>query len=660
MNCCFRLLNLVLKNKQQNTCCTVTGSFWHCRAIHSFSERNHPPNILAHLQGAQGSASEYIPASFFGYFVDTERPRYHLPKGPHGSLLRPQPLRLALTSSVRFHIFNMPAVVESELSFDTRMQLREKILGWISRDLGLSEFLIPAALTSAWSEDQKEAWTHSVIEKYMQADDDEDGLFVRRRVLACETAGSLRRSCIQLRQRTASHRDVIKTSVALEALWNATSSYLGDDRKWAKCSLMFDTALISLRVVYLWMYLKEEASSPQATLETRKSLFEEAVKGFFTMEAPTDDAKDKHSDNFKKLLEVWRQELDEYQNGDQFETLISGLEKTQSLDEAASCVEKFLATVNVDKSWVLSMQKIETEIEEGLWTRKGKGRGKGRPSKSNGKSSKKRTVDANGDYDEPPTPDSESSFEPAAADSDFDIKDAVDADDEEQEQEENDSEAREDLPAAVRSRRVIGVYEGRTRQATMGNSPIARRHVTGGDAMRSAADFREQRLASLRAQKRIHGDTLDEDTPQTPERSIPHSSTRNRRSHRPVRAPRIADEEDEVSLEDLPRMKRSTERRRAVKPSEFLHTERPVRTLRSREGNQEERTRQRALRRTHAEMTEVETHNNGPVEYSQPSSASRESRRRRLQAALEADAIQYGERMTTSPEVRKSPRRTRK
>lgn len=551
----------------------------------------------------------------------------------------------------------MPAAVESELPFDTRMQVREKVLGWISRDIGLTEFLIPEALTSSWTEEQKEAWTNSVVESYMQADGGVSGQVVRQRVLACETAGSLRRSCMQLRQRTASHRDIIKTSVALESLWDGASSHL-DDGTWAKCSLLFDTALISLRVVYLWMYLKEEASSPQATLDTRKSLFQEAVKGFFTMEAPTDDAQDKHSDNFKKLLEVWRQELDEYQSGDQFETLMSGLEKTQSLDETASCVDKFLATLNVDKSWVLAMQKIQSEIENGLWTRKGKGRGRGRPSKSNGKPSKQRTVDANGEYDEPPSPESVSSFEPAAADSDFDIKDAEDVDDDEQD--EDDSEVREDLPAVVRSRRVLGAYEGRTRQARTGCVPIAPRHVTYNDAMMSASEFREKRLAALKAQNRIHGGVLDEDTTQAPERSMPLSGTRTRRSYRHTQAERMPDAEDDASLDDSPRMTRSTEKRQAMKPGELSDTDRPTRTLRSREGIREERTKQRVLRRTHAEMAEGEDHNNGPVERYQPSSESRELRRQRLQAALEADAVQYGEKTLSSPLVRRSPRGTRK
>lgn len=511
----------------------------------------------------------------------------------------------------------MPTAVEPEVSFDVRMQLRENMLAWISRDVGLTEFLIPDEFASAWTQEQKEAWTTSVVNKFMHLSLGKSSVATRKRILACETAGVLRRCCLQLRERAVSHRDVMKTSVALEALWDRVSGML-EDSTWATCSLMFDTALISLRVAYVWIYLKAEASEPHADLETRKTVFEESVKGFFTTTCPTDDATERHSDNYKKLLDAWRQELDEYHKQDKFESLITRLEKSQSLEKTAACVEKFIATVNIDNSWVLNMQTIGTEIESGLWNRKGKGRG-GRKAASK----PKRLGAAKGDYDEPPSPLSES-FEPAASDSDFDIENAAeeeDVDDQDEDysgsgaEEEDEDEDEDEVPAI--------------RLGSSGMELRSSPRISKGRSRKVAG----KRRAALTAEKRIHRDTVYETG----------AERKDRRREALVAGGMKSAEDMELELRS-PYVER--------------------RVGRGEEGRKDG-ARRRLLRGRGAGMDEAEGRKNGPVEYQQSMMRGEErlqaeERQRLVEAALAGNDLAHSEKMEGSGDVRRSPRRGRK
>lgn len=324
---------------------------------------------------------------------------------------------------------------ESDLPFKARLQLRENILAFISRDVGLCDFLVPPDMTASWTPEQRKQWTDSIVDTFLQADAS-SGKVARQRLLSYETASALRRGCVKLRRRTADHREIIKTSVSLEALWNGASAEL-EDATWARCSLLFDTAMISLRVAYVWMYMKAEVRGKQIPFDVKKSMFEMLVDSYFTLDAPTDDQVDKHSDNFGKLLEAWRAELLKYTESDKFDQRMEALEKSQSLDETANCIEKFLARVNVDDNWVFRMYQTDREIAQGLWIRR---KGKRKAAKS--------TISPDPDVN------SVSSFEPRDADSDFDVHNAEAMDDEDDSnQGKEDNEPADDTIREPRARR---------------------------------------------------------------------------------------------------------------------------------------------------------------------------------------------------------------
>eukprot|EP00177_Eucheuma_denticulatum_P003473 GFKZ01006277.1.p1 GENE.GFKZ01006277.1~~GFKZ01006277.1.p1 ORF type:complete len:594 (+),score=104.09 GFKZ01006277.1:97-1782(+) len=305
-------------------------------------------------------------------------------------------------------------------------------------------------MTASWTPEQRKQWTDSIVDTFLQADAS-TGKVARQRLLSYETASALRRGCVKLRRRTADHRDVIKISVSLEALWNGASAEL-EDATWARCSLLFDTAMISLRVAYIWMYMKAESGGKEVPFEVKKTMFEMLVSNYFTLDAPTDDQVDKHSDNFGKLLDAWRAELLKYTESVKFDQRMEALEKSQSLDETANCIEKFLARVKVDDNWVLRMYETDREITKGLWIRR---KGKRKASKS--------TISPDPDVN------SVSSFEPRDADSDFDVQDAEAMDEEDESnggKEENDHA--EDTFREPRARRNSMV----TRSATVGKRNV--------------------------------------------------------------------------------------------------------------------------------------------------------------------------------------------
>lgn len=291
--------------------------------------------------------------------------------------------------------------IVTDLPFSERIELREKVLAWISRDVGIQEFLIPDELTTEWSEAQKSLWTTTIIDRFIRSKTNPFGRAARSRVLARENAGWVRRGCVAMQQDLADHRLLTRTSVLLEALWNEVSASLSD-LKWAECSIMFDSALISLRVAYVWLYDKIE--NEDADLESRKQTFTTIVDSFFSDKAPTDDSADKHSSNFRDLLQVWRAEFEKYPASDDFEAKLERLQETHSLIKVAAAVGRFMSAINVDPSWMWEMKQLDDDVKAGHVKRKRKPRKGSEPPP------------------EPPEPESSESFEPRVADSDFDIE----------------------------------------------------------------------------------------------------------------------------------------------------------------------------------------------------------------------------------------------
>lgn len=311
----------------------------------------------------------------------------------------------------------------NEMPFNERIKLREKVLAWISLDMGLFDFLVPDSMTSSWSNNQKQIWTAGILSNYLKAPNTEAGKAARERVLRRDAAGNLRRACGKLRQDIATYRDTAKISALLESVWHDVSPNL-DDRTWARISHLFDTALISLRVAYLWLYGKSENEG--ASLKTKKKVFETLVDTFFEENSPAVDEKDNsHSPNFKDLLAALKHEYGKYTIGGNFEAKLDRLEKSYTLRKVADNIDHFLNAVAVDNNWVLSMQKLEDAVRSGIYIHKdevAKRRSKKPKPLPKPMSERKYIV-----VDPPDNfPEEDSSFEPAVIDSDFDYQHAED------------------------------------------------------------------------------------------------------------------------------------------------------------------------------------------------------------------------------------------
>lgn len=345
-----------------------------------------------------------------------------------------------------------------EIPFTDRIKMRENVLAWISNDTGLYEFLVPNALAESWSAEQKQTWTNAIVDNFLNAPNTEVGKLSRGRVMAREQAGNLRRGCDKLRRSMATYRDIAKMGLTMEGLWNDISPDL-DDNTWARCSLLYDTALISLRVSYLWLY--DTTENDGASAETRKKVFNTLLDSFFTENAPTDDKDDKQSDNFRQLLKVWRAELLKYAEADNFDEKLKRLETTQPLAEVGAGIDRFLNSISIDSSWMWKMKQLDDKLQNGHIVRKGRVRGRkkikqdgsrppsrtSRPSSRPGRISKAGTAEA--------AEGESSSFEPAISDSDFDLEDAEKAGkkDDDDEYEEYSSELSDDLAKGTMSQR---------------------------------------------------------------------------------------------------------------------------------------------------------------------------------------------------------------
>lgn len=354
------------------------------------------------------------------------------------------------------------------LSFTEYTKIREDILAWISRDTGLCEFLVPDALAASWSPEHKQKWTNAILDNFLKAKASDIGSNALRRVLSRETAGNLRRGCVRLRNNTATNRDIAKMGVLLECLWNDTSSNL-DDNTWARCSLRFDTALISLRVSYMWLY--DESENKGADIDTRKQIFLSLVDSFFNGDAPTDDKDDKHSSNFHDLLAVWKKEFSSYVEGDSFNEKIKRLKDTQPLQKVASSIDKFLSVVAIDDSWVLRMRNAHTALQKDKLARKGQKR------KRSSKTSRQVDRVSNAQTDIIFPENDSSSFEPVDHDSDFNANVAgVDSNDDEFT---DSGDMVDDLAKGIMSQQArdgsVVRRSIRVAQALHGGSPLHRR-----------------------------------------------------------------------------------------------------------------------------------------------------------------------------------------
>ncbi|KAI0563831.1 hypothetical protein FGB62_33g162 [Gracilaria domingensis] len=364
--------------------------------------------------------------------------------------------------------------IVSDLPFTERIDMREKALAWISRDTGLQEFLVPDELATQWSAQQKKVWTTTVIDRFMSAKH-QVGREARARVFARENAGWLRRACVRLQQDLSDHRDLTRMAVLLETLWNEVSATLSDSR-WAECSIMFDSALISLRVAYVWLYDKLE--NEDADLKARKSVFQTVVNSFFNAQAPTDDNTDKHSANFRALQRVWRTEFENYTKADDLEAKLKRLEESQNLMKVATAVSRFLNAVDVDASWMWDMQKLQDDIQAGNVKRR--------------QTPKKRREPA----PEPPEPESSGSYEPRAADSDFDIKIAEKVASNEDEEEDSEGESDELMRGSMSQRKDNGTTVRRSMR-------VAKAKVDRYRPRRGEIRGRQKRAAARRAALRF-------------------------------------------------------------------------------------------------------------------------------------------------------------
>ncbi|CAN8064178.1 unnamed protein product [Agarophyton chilense] len=379
--------------------------------------------------------------------------------------------------------------IVSDLPFTERIDMREKALAWISRDIGMQEFLIPDELATEWSAEQKKIWTSTVIDRFISAKH-QVGREARARVFARENASWLRRACIRLQQDLSDHRDLTRMAVLLETLWNEVSASFSDS-KWAECSIMFDSALIALRVAYIWLYDKLE--NEDADLQSRKTVFETITDSFFNAHAPTDDKGDKHSSNFRDLQRVWRTEFENYTKSKDFDAKLKRLEESQNLMKVAIAVGKFLNAIDVDASWMWTMKTLEDDMKAGNVALR--------------KTLKKNREPA----PEPPEPESSGSYEPRAMDSDFDISVAEKVASVEDEEDDEDSESDELMRGSMSQKKGNGTTVRRSMRVAREKGKMNRFTSPRGEKR-----GRQRRNAARRAAHRFSESptpSLSDDTP---------------------------------------------------------------------------------------------------------------------------------------------------
>lgn len=259
---------------------------------------------------------------------------------------------------------------DSDIPFAERINLREHALTWISRDVGgIRNFIFPKAVVDHLQ------LTHGQVESSLRKILDEffivstpSGKDALNRALACEHTSHLRHCVIRLRRNELTHQDAVQYAIMLESLWDSINTEM-PDAVWAQCSLHFDTALISLRIVHLLLYLRQEFPANLHGSAVRAAMFNKVYKSFFNIPAPTDDKHDKHSTHFKSLLAVWRSEFDLYA-ADNFEEKLLSLEYHHGTAKTADILDQFICQVQVDDGWMLRAYKLDADYSAGKLYRK--------------------------------------------------------------------------------------------------------------------------------------------------------------------------------------------------------------------------------------------------------------------------------------------------
>lgn len=248
-----------------------------------------------------------------------------------------------------------------------RQLMRERVLAWISTDIGLCDFMAPPAATPDWSDARRQEHVIATIDTLLDSD------AARARIMTAESVGNLRRACEQLRAGTASYADVPMAILMLESIWDSVSPGLSTPR-WAECSRHFDTAFIAFKILYLWMYTEAVGGGEGMPLSARHVVFAELVRNLFDT-SPKSEATGKHSKNCLALLKAWRRELAEYVPDSDlmdvdddtanpvFDGKFNRLMAKQTPSFTADRIDDFLR-VAVDKNWHLEMHQFERDFRK--------------------------------------------------------------------------------------------------------------------------------------------------------------------------------------------------------------------------------------------------------------------------------------------------------
>lgn len=149
----------------------------------------------------------------------------------------------------------------------------------------------------------------------------------------------------------------------LENFWDDANVALNDS-SWAMCSLKFDTSQVSLRLVYLWLYMKQEFPPDEHPIGVRRAVYASLVNAFFKDKAPIDVPDyDKHSTNFKCLILAWYNEL--ITGCQDLDTKLDDLAASNSMNMAADFIDTFLRVVQPDDDWMLRAQTLSNAWDEG-------------------------------------------------------------------------------------------------------------------------------------------------------------------------------------------------------------------------------------------------------------------------------------------------------
>lgn len=267
---------------------------------------------------------------------------------------------------------------DADIPFAERLHLREYSLAWISRDVGgIRSFIFPKKVVEELqlTPAQVESSLRKILEEFCFASTPL-GKEALNRVLVCEHTSQLRHCVLRLRRNELTYQDAVQYAIVLESLWDSVNTEMSD-ATWARCSFHFDTALISLRIVYLILYLRQKFPANAHETAVRASVFNKIYKSFFNIAAPTDDKYEKHSTHFKNLLAAWRDEFDLYA-ADNFEDKLRSLEHHHGNVKTADILDQFIRQVQVNDGWILRAYQLEADYSAGkLYRRTGRRRSSG-------------------------------------------------------------------------------------------------------------------------------------------------------------------------------------------------------------------------------------------------------------------------------------------